>query len=113
MQIMLPYGWIKDSKLVTKLKKQLNKSLPNNIKTIVTYQSKNLPLRFHVEDKNNFNFCHKINFVYHGKHPNEICRDNYIRKADCRIEERIIDHKKRDKNSQFLRYARETKHHNI
>ena len=65
MQIMLLYGEEKGCKLMTKIKKHFKKSLPNNIKTIVTYQSKKLFKKFYVKDETNF--CYKNNLVYHGK----------------------------------------------
>ena len=57
MQIILPYGGTKGNKSMTKLKKQLKKSLQNNIKMIVTYQSEKLSTTFQVKGKSNF--CHK------------------------------------------------------
>ena len=93
------------------MKKQSKRSLPNNIKAIVTYQSKKLFSRFHVKDKTSF--CLKINLVYNGKCPSENCRDNYIGETDHRIEERIIDQNKRNKNLQLLRNIRGMEHHHI
>ena len=67
-QITLPYGGTKGSKLMTKMKKQLKKLLLNKIKRIVTYQSKQLSTKFHVN--NEINFCHKKKTkVFHGKCP--------------------------------------------
>lgn len=110
-QIILPYVEKKFSKLRTVMKKQLKRSLPNNIKAIVTYQSKKLFSRFYVKDKTSF--CLKINLVYHGKCPNENCRDNYKGEIDHRIEERIIYQNKRNKNLQLLRNIGEMEHHHI
>ena len=45
-QIMLPFGGRKDNKLMTKIKKHLEKSLTKDIKTNVEYQSNKLSTKF-------------------------------------------------------------------
>ena len=47
------------------MKKQLKKVLRDNVKTMVTYQSKKLAKRFPV--KNKIDFQHQDNVVYYGK----------------------------------------------
>ena len=46
VQIMLPYNGKQGHKLLSKMKKHLNKSLPTEVKTAVTYQSKKLGTKF-------------------------------------------------------------------
>ena len=89
----------KSSKLMTKMKKQLKRSLSNDIKAIVAYESKKFSSKFHVKYKTNF--CHKISLVYYGNCPNENCWDSYIGEID----QRIIDQNKRNKNSYLLRHV--------
>ena len=77
------------------MKKQLRKVLPDNVKTMVTYQSKKLVSKFPVKDK--IDFQHQNNVVYYGKCPNPNCKDDYIGETDRRVIERVVDHNKRDK----------------
>ena len=65
MQIMLAYGGTKGNKLMTKMKKQLKEMLQNTMKTIGTYQSKKLSIKFCVKDKTNF--YNKNFLIYHGE----------------------------------------------
>ena len=46
IQIMLPYNGKQGSKFLSKMKKHLNKSLPTEVKTTVTYQSKKPGTKF-------------------------------------------------------------------
>ena len=69
--------------------------LPDNVKTMVTYQSKKLASKFPVKDK--IDFQHQNNVVCYGKCPNPNCKDDYIGETDRRVIERVIDHSKRDK----------------
>ena len=55
------------------MKKQLKKVLPDNVKTVVTYQSKTLESKFPVKDK--IDFLHQNNVVYYGKCLNPNCKD--------------------------------------
>ena len=54
-----------NNKLLSKMKKHLNKSLPTEVKTTVTYQSKKLGRKFQLKDKTRFN--HRNNLVYYSK----------------------------------------------
>ena len=51
LQLILPYARKQGTQLTSKMKKQLKKALPHNVKTIVTYQSKKLASKFPVKDK--------------------------------------------------------------
>ena len=86
------------------MKKQLKKVLPDNVKTVVTYQNKKLASKFSMKDK--IDFQHQNNVVYYGKCPNPNCKDDYIGETDRRVIERVIDHNKRDKKSHMLKHSR-------
>ena len=111
VQIMLPYNGKQDNKLLSKMKKHLNKSLPTEVKTTVTYQSKKLGTKFQLKDKTRFN--HRNNLVYYSKCPNKTCNEDYVGETDRRNEERIMDHNKRDKNSHLLKHSREKNHQHV
>ena len=87
------------------MKKQLKKLLPDNVKTMVTYQIKKLAKRFPV--KNKIDFQHQNNVVYYGKCPNPNCKDDYKDETERRVIERELDHNKRDKKSHMLKNSRE------
>ena len=108
---MLPYNGKQGNKLLSKMKKHLNKSLPTEVKTTVTYQSKKLGTKFQLKDKTRFN--HQNNLVYYSKCPNKTCNEDYVGETDRRIEERIMDHKKRDKKSLLLKHSPEKNHQHV
>ena len=87
------------------MKKQLKKTLPKDVNTMISYKSTKLSTKFSVKDKTDFQ--HKNNVVYHNKCPSEGCHENYIGETNRRIVERIQDHNNRDKNSHLLKHARE------
>ena len=111
VQIMLPYNGKQGHKLLSKMKKHLNKSLPTEVKTTVTYQSKKLGTKFQLKDKTRFN--HQNNLVYYSKCPDKTCNEDYVGETDRKIEERIMDHNKRDKNSHLLKHSREKNHQHV
>ena len=90
------------------MKKHLNKSLPTEVKTTVTYQSKKLGRKFQLKEK--IKFHQKNNLVYYSKCPDKTCSEDYVGETDRRIEERIIDLNKYDKNSHLLKHSREENH---
>ena len=111
VQIMLPYNGKQGNKLLSKMKKHLNKSLPTEVTTTVTYQSKKLGTKFQLKYKTRFN--HQNNLVYYSKCPDKTCNEDYVGKTDRRIEERIMDHNKRDKNFHLLKHSREKDHQHV
>ena len=88
------------------MKKQLKKVLPDNVKTMVAYQSKKLAREFPVKDK--IDFQHQNNVVYYGKCPNPNCKDGYIGETDGGVIETVIDYNKRDK-----KYMLKHSHNNL
>ena len=73
-QLILPYAGKEGIQLTSKMKTRLKKLLPDNVKTMVTYQSKKLASNFPVKDK--IDFQHQNNVVYYGKCPNPNCKDD-------------------------------------
>ena len=93
------------------MKKQLKKVLPDNVKTMVTYQSKKLASKFPLKDK--INFQHQNNVVYYEKCPNPNCKEDCIGETDRRVIERVIDQNKRDKKSHMLKRSRDKLHTHV
>ena len=106
IQLILPYSGKQGKKLITKMKKYIRKTLPENVQAIMTYQSKKLSAKFNVKDKTEF--YHQSNFVYYGKFPNHPCTEDY-----WRIKERIIDHNKRYTNSHIPKHSLEEGHTHV
>ena len=64
---MLPYNEKQGNKLLSKMNKYLNKSLPTEVKTAVTYQSKKLGTKFELKDKTTFH--QQNNLAYYIRVP--------------------------------------------
>ena len=108
---MVPYSAKQDHKLLSKMKKQLKKTLPEDVNTMINYKSTKLSTKFPVKDKTDFQ--HKNNVVYHSKCPSEGCHENYIGETNRRIVERIQDHNNTDKFSHLLKHARKKGHTHV
>ena len=93
------------------MKKYIRKTLPENVQAIVTYQSKKLSIKFNVKDKTEF--YRQSNLVHYGKCPSQTCTEDYTGETDRWIEERIIDHNKRDKNSHILKHSHHEGHTHV
>ena len=98
----------KVTKLLSKMKKHFNKSLPTEVKIIVTYQSKNPGTKFQQKDKTKF--YQQNNHIYYYRCPDKTRNEDYVGETNRRIEETIIDHNKRDKNSHLLKHSFEKNH---
>ena len=84
---MVPYSENQGHKLLSKMKKQLKKTLPEDVNTMISYKSTKLSTKFPVKDK--IDFQHNSKVVYHSKCPSEGCHKNYIGEKNRRIVERI------------------------
>ena len=93
------------------MKKHLNKSVPTEVRGTVTYQNKKLGTKFQLKDKTKFHQQNSL--VYYSKCLDKTCNEYYVGETDRRIEDRIIDHNKLDKNSHLLRHSREKNHQHM
>ena len=98
--------------LTKSLKRNLDKHLPNNIKTQVTYTGQKLNTQFNVKDRTKFE--HKHDVIYFGKRPDRtaLVIINYLGESARRISDRIIDHGGRDEKSHLFRHAVVNEHDN-
>ena len=108
---MLTYNGKQANKLLSKMKKRLNKSLSTEVKATVTYESKKLGTKFQLKDKTEY--PQQNNVVYYSKCPDKTCNERYVGETDRRIEERIVDHNKRNKNSDLLKHSRDRNHQHV
>ena len=111
LQLFLPFSGKQGIQLLSKMKKQLKKRIPSNVKTCITYEDTKLSTQFPVKDRTKFE--HRHNIVYFSCCPNATCNDTYVGETDRRIKERIMDHNKRDKSSHLLKHARESQHTHV
>ena len=111
LQLMVSYSGNQGHKLLSKMKKQLTKTLPGDVNTMISYKSTKLSTKFPVKGKTDFQ--RENNVVYHSKCPSEGCHENYIGETNRRIVERIQDHNSRDKNSHLLKHACEKGHTHV
>ena len=88
---MVPYSGNQGHKLLSQMKKQLKKTLPEDVNTMISYKSTKLSTKFPLKEKTDFQ--HNNNVVYHIKCPSEGCQENYMGETNRCIVERIKDHK--------------------
>ena len=105
IQLLFPYSRKEGHQSLSKMKKRLKRTLPDDIKTTISYKSMKLSTKFPVKNKTDFQ--HKHNVVYYGKCPSEGCKDDYVRETKRRIVQRIKDHNSKQNSSHFLKHARE------
>ena len=97
---MVPYSGKQGHQLLSKMKKQVKRTLPNDIKTLISYKSTKFSTKFLV--KNETDFQHRENVVNHGKCPSE-----------RGIVERMKDHNSKHNSSHLLKHARENGHTHV
>ena len=71
LQLFLPFSGKQGIQLLSKMKKQLKKTIPSNVKTCITYGDTKLSTQFLVKDRTKFE--HRHNIVYFSCCPNETC----------------------------------------
>ena len=108
---MLSYNGKQGNKLLSKMKKHLNKLLSIKVKTTVTYKGKKLWTKFQL--KNKAKFDHQNNLLCYSKCLDKTFNKDYVAEKDRRIEERIMDHNKRDKNSHLLKHFYKRNHQHV
>ena len=106
--LVLPYQGPKGDFIIKPTKKRFKTLLPDNVKTDVAFQGKQLSSYFNIKDKTKF--PHKQDLVYHAECPEESCNDDYVSKTSRHISERAVDHSGRDKNSHILEHQIEKEH---
>ena len=94
--------------VIKSMKKSLKTLLPDNIKTDVAFQGKQLSFCFKIKDKTQF--PHKHDLVCHAECPVEKCNDDYVSKMARCISENVIGHSERDRNSHILKYQIKKEH---
>ena len=104
LQLFLPFSGKQGIQLLSKMKKQLKKRIPSNVKTCITYEGTKLSTQFPVKDRTKFEYRHNI--VYFSCCPNVTCNETCVGETDRRIKEHIMNHNKMDKSSRKSTHPR-------
>lgn len=111
LNLSLPFNGTKGEHIVNKMKKNIKKFLKPNVSTRIVYKSSKLASKFKIKDK--VNFIHKNNIVYLCRCPEDSCIETYIGETNRRIQERILDHNGRDKNSHVYKHSNNVNHKHV
>ena len=109
VNLSLPYAGQKGEHIIKKMKKVIARSSTNQVRVI--YNTKKLSSQFPIKDETQT--AHKHNIVYHAHCPKVTCDSHYIGQTKCRLQKRVIQHNKSDKNSHLLKHTNENKHNRV
>ena len=101
--LILPYVGPKGKNIIKSMNNNIQRILPNNVKTWITYTGRKFGSKFQIKDltKNQ----HKHDLIYYSKCPEPICDKDYLGETGRRIIERAADHCRKDKQSHLLKHA--------
>ena len=80
LQLFLPFVGKQGIQLLSKMKHQLKRSIPSNLKTYTAYEGTKLSTQFPVKDRTKFEHGHNI--VYFSLCPNVTCNEAYVGERD-------------------------------
>ena len=111
IQLLVPYSGKQGQQLLSKMKKELKRTLRDNIKITISYKITKLSTK--IPAKNKTDFQHRPTVVYYGKCPSEGCKDDYVRETKRCTVERIKEHNGKGNNSHLLKHARKNGHTHV
>ena len=105
--LILPYLGSKGNNIKS-MNNNIQRILPNNMKTRITYTGRKLGTKFQIKDltKNQ----HEHDLIYYSKCPEPNCDKDYLGETGRRIIERAADHSGKDKQSHLLKHALTSNH---
>ena len=80
LQFFFPFLGQQGIQLLSKMKHQLKKSIPSNLKTYIAYEGTKLSTQFPVKDRTKFELGHNI--VYFSLCPNVSCNETCVGERD-------------------------------
>ena len=101
--IILPYAGVQGEKIGKEIISVMKPVFQDKVVTKVAFKAKKLSSCFNIKDKNPIQYEH--NLVYRINCPD--CSATYIGETARRMEERVQDHNKRDKNPHVLKHSKE------
>ena len=97
----LPYGGDAGNALIKKLKRTLQKTLPDNVQPTISVRGTKLQSQFQIKDK--VREKHSTDFIYgYDCKQSDTCKENYVGETRRRKEKRTNEHAHTDKNLQTL-----------
>ena len=101
--LILPYAGPKGKNIFKSMNNNIQRILPNNVKTRITYTGRKLVTKFQIKDltKNQ----HEHDLIYYSKCPETNCDKDYLSETGRRLIERAADHCGKDKQSHLLKHA--------
>ena len=85
------------------MRKQVNCTLPDDVKMIASYTGKKLGICLNVKNKTVFNHEHDI--VYYDKSPEKSWTHEYVGESSRRVLERVKDHNGRNPSSHIFKHC--------
>ena len=97
LSLILPYASPKSKNIIKSMKNNIQRILPNNVKTRISYTGRKLGVKFQIKDltKNQ----HEHDLIYYSKCQEPNCDKDYLGETGRRMIERVADHCGKDKQS--------------
>ena len=98
-------------KVKNSLNKHFKKDLPENHLSRHAYSRKKLGSFFNIKDQTKLE--HNNDLTYLVKCPEKTCSENYLGETARRINERVLEHAGKDKNSHMLQHTLQSGHPSV
>ena len=95
---LLPYNVQKGEHLVRSLRKDIHRTLPENVQARICYTGTKRGTKFN-NIKDPVKKSHQHDVVYYAACPEPGCVEDYTGETGRRLNERVIDHNGRDKKT--------------
>ena len=106
---LLPYNVQKGEHLVRSLRKDIHRTLPENVQARICYTGTKRGTKFN-NIKDPVKKSHQHDVVYYAACPEPGCVEDYTGEAGRRLNERVIDQNGRDKKSYLYKHLQESNH---
>ena len=104
--LLLPYNGQKGEHLVRYLRKDMHRTLPENVQARICYTGTKRGTKFN-NIKHLVRKSHQHDIVYYAAYPEPACVEDYTGETGRRLNERVIDHNGRDKKSHLYKHSQE------
>ena len=103
VKISLNQCGLKGKNIIKSINNNIQRILPNNVKTRITYTGRKLGTKIQIKDltKNR----HEHDLIYYSKCTEPNCDKDYLGETRRRMIERAADHCGKDRQSHLLKYA--------
>ena len=99
----MAYAGPKGKNVIKSMNNNVQRILPNNVKTRITYTDRKLGTKFQLKDR--IKNQHEHDLIYFSKCLEPNCDKDYLGETRRRIIERAADHCGKDKQSHLLKHA--------